>query len=203
MNETGGRIKIDMTEKNSENRYFIALVPPEPVYGKALALKHHFKEVYNSKAALNSPPHITLHMPFMWSANKEQQLTDTLAQFARTQNSLEIKLNNFSAFAPRVIFIDVVKDEKLEALQKQLKRFCKMELNLFNANYKKLAFHPHITLAFRDLKKAEFYKAWEIFREKKFEAAFAANAVELLKHDGKVWQPFKTCYFSQKDPFAM
>lgn len=192
-----------MTGINSKNRYFIAIVPPEPVYGEALALKHHFKEAYNSKAALNSPPHITLHMPFTWSAHREQELTDALEQFAGTQSPLDIKLNNFLTFGPRVIFIDVVKDEKLETLQKQVKRFCKINLNLFNADYKELAFHPHITLAFRDLKKAEFYKAWENFKDRKFEATFTANAIELLKHNGKVWAPFKTCYFSQNDPLAI
>jgi 2'-5' RNA ligase len=29
-------------------------------------------------------------------------------------------------------------------------------------------FHPHITIAFRDLKKAVFYKAWEEYKSKLF-----------------------------------
>ena len=47
-------------------QYFVALIPPSPVYEEAQALKEYFREKYNSKAALNSPPHITLHMPFFW-----------------------------------------------------------------------------------------------------------------------------------------
>ncbi len=35
--------------------YFLAIVPPSPLYEEALALKHHFKDHYNSKASLNSP----------------------------------------------------------------------------------------------------------------------------------------------------
>jgi 2'-5' RNA ligase len=180
-----------MTEKNFENLYFIAIIPPEPIYGEALALKHHLKNQYNSKAALNSPPHITLHMPFAWKESKEEELINSLETFSVGQNQLEIRLNNFSAFEPRVIFIDVIKDEKLEGLQKQLKRFCKAELNLFNADYKELAYHPHITLAFRDLKKVEFYKAWEEFKNRKFDATFDVNSIALLKHDGKEWKEFK------------
>ncbi|HET9053585.1 MAG TPA: 2'-5' RNA ligase family protein [Cyclobacteriaceae bacterium] len=192
-----------MTGKNSESRYFLAIVPPEPVYGEAQALKQHFKDRYNSKAALNSPPHITLHMPFTWRTHREAELMARLGYFAGTQNTLKIKLNNFSAFEPRVIFIDILKNERLELLQKQLKRFCKIELNLFNADYKELAFHPHITLAFRDLKKTAFYKAREEFKNRRFEATFAADSMVLLKHDGKMWKTFKTCYFSQNDPLAM
>lgn len=180
-----------MTEKNSENLYFIAIIPPEPVYGEALALKHHFKDQHKSKAALNSPPHITLHMPFKWKERKEAELITSLEAFSIKENSFELKLNNFSAFEPRVIFIDVIKDEKLELFQKQLKLFCKAELNLFNADYKEFAYHPHLTLAFRDLKKPEFYKAWGEFKERKFEATFGVDTIALLKHDGKEWKEFR------------
>lgn len=182
---------ITMTDKNSEQLYFIAIIPPEPVYSEAHQLKQYFNDHYNSKAALNSPPHITLHMPFKWKEAKEKILIDKLQTFASTRKSFEMKLNNFSAFEPRVIFIDVIKDDNLESLQKQLKRFCKIELNLFNADYKEFAFHPHLTLAFRDLKKPEFYKAWEEFKDKKFEANFTANSITLLKHDGQQWNVFK------------
>lgn len=180
-----------MIEKKPENLYFIAIVPPKPVYEQALVLKHHFKDHYNSKAALNSPPHITLHMPFKWKEGKEGELMNTLETFACKQEPFELRFAGFRTFEPRVIFIDVMKDETLTSLQKSLKRFCKTELNLFNADYKELAFHPHLTLAFRDLKKPEFYKAWEEFRDKKFEAAFTVDSIALLKHDGKEWKVFK------------
>lgn len=180
-----------MAEKKSENLYFIAIIPPEPIYGDALALKHHFKDHYSSKAALNSPPHITLHMPFKWKESKEAALIADLEEFSARQKSFELSLNNFSSFEPRVILIDVIKDDSLAKLQKDIKRFCKMELNLFNADYKEYAYHPHLTLAFRDLKKPQFYKAWEDFKQKKFEVTFDVDSIALLKHDGKEWKVFK------------
>jgi 2'-5' RNA ligase len=180
-----------MPESKRENLYFIAIVPPQPIYNEALTWKEHFKTRYNSEAALNSPPHITLHMPFKFKESKERSLIEALERFAAQHNPVEIELNNFNVFEPRVIFIDVIKNEKLEALQRQLKRFCKVELNLFNADYKELAFHPHITLAFRDLKKPAFYEAWGEFKERKFEATFVTNEFVLLKHDGTLWNVFK------------
>lgn len=160
-----------------------------------MKLKSYFKEKYNSKASLNSPPHITLHMPFEWKEKKESILIERLASFAQQQNSFEISLLNFGSFEPRVIFIDVVKSEALEKIQKELQGFCKKELNLFNANYKDHAYHPHLTLAFRDLGKPEFVNAWEEFSEKKFNATFSVNSIVLLKHDGKQWQIFSEFNF--------
>lgn len=181
-----------MTEKKSENLYFIAIIPPEPLYAEALALKQLFRDQYKSKAALNSPPHITLHMPFKWKGSKEAGLISSLETFTAKQKPVNVTLTGFGAFEPRVVFIDVKKDEALSELQKNLKRFCKTELNLFNADYKEFAYHPHLTLAFRDLKKAEFYKAWEEFKAKTVEATFRVDSIALLKHDEKEWKELKS-----------
>jgi 2'-5' RNA ligase len=171
--------------------YFIALIPPAPIYDEALAQKNYFKTQYNSKASLNSPPHITLHMPFRWKEHKENDLLETIGDFVKNFDPVKVCLDNFGAFHPKVIFINVVKSEALDHLQKSMQRFCKKELNLFNANYKEQAFHPHLTLAFRDLKKPNFIKAWEEFGNKEYKAEFIADRIALLKHNGRVWEVFR------------
>ncbi len=161
------------------------------------ALKKYFRDNYNSKASLNSPPHITLHMPFKLKAKKEDYLLKTLEEFALGQKPFSIQLNNFGAFPPRVIFIDVKTNSQLETLQRDLHKTCRQKLNLHNANYKEQAFHPHITLAFRDLRKAKFVEAWEEFAERKFKGNFTAHHLSLLKHNGKDWAVLRE--FSLKD----
>lgn len=170
------------------SQYFIAIVPPSPVYDEALEKKRYFKDNYQSKASLNSPPHITLHMPFKWREDKEGELIQHIHRFAATFQPFTISLDNFSSFPPRVIFINVVKSPELEKLYLELKRFCKRELNLFNADYKEQPFHPHLTLAFRDLKKPNYQRAWSEFEQKKYKADFPVKSIALLKHDGKTWQ---------------
>ncbi|HEY3402123.1 MAG TPA: 2'-5' RNA ligase family protein [Ohtaekwangia sp.] len=177
-------------------QYFIALIPPPPVYDDALRLKNYFRDQYNSKASLNSPPHITMHMPFRWKEAKENDLIESLRGFSLGRSSFKLQLLNFGAFAPRVIFIDVTPHEELARLSKELHRFCKRDLNLFNAAYKDQAFHPHLTLAFRDLKKPMFLKAWEEFQERKFSASFTVDKLVLLKHNGKVWDVFRQFDFN-------
>jgi 2'-5' RNA ligase len=180
-----------MTARPGLSKYFIAVVPPSPVLEQAQQWKEYFKLEFNSKAALHSPPHITLHMPFEWKTAKEHVLLENLATFAQTQKSFNVELNGFGSFAPRVIFIQVVKNQELQTLQSALVRFCKTELNLFNANRLDQPYQPHLTVAFRDLKKADFPKAWAFVRDLDFNARFTCQELVLLKHDGRVWQQAK------------
>ncbi len=176
--------------KEGSALYFIAIVPPSPIFEQAAELKNQLKQHYQSKAALNSPPHITLHMPFEWKEKKEDELVSKLKLFSMSRKSLDLQFHNFSCFAPRVIFIQVIESEALRVFQRELHQFCKTQLNIFNAQYKDLPFHPHLTLAFRDLKKPMFEKAWEEFKEKEFSESFAAKQFTLLKHNGKIWESF-------------
>lgn len=171
----------------TNNRYFLAIIPPSPIFDQALGYKNYFKDHYQTKASLNSPPHITLHMPFDWRADNENKLIESLQKITGTLTPASVTLNDFGVFPPRVIFIQVAPSEALEQLQHKLRLFCKRELGLFNADYKDRPFHPHITLAFRDLKKALFVKAWEEFMNKKFHAEFLADRIYLMKHDGEKW----------------
>ena len=175
--------------------YFIAIIPPAPFFEEAQALKEHFRDQYHCKAALNSPPHITLHMPFQWKEAKEEKLMQALGLFSAGKIPFSISFNNFSCFAPKVIYIDINPSDSLTTLQHELFRCCKVKLNLFNAQYRDLPFHPHLTLTFRDMKKDVFPMAWEEFRVKKFSGEFSVDKITLLKHDGKHWQPFNDFHF--------
>jgi len=148
------------------------------------------KERYNSNAALRSPAHITLHMPFEWKEEKESVLIESLRQFSFKEDFI-IELQNFSAFAPRVIFVDVVKNELLVKLQNDLVIYMKTNLRLFNQADDMRGFHPHVTIAFRDLRKEKFLEAFTYFKTQNYTASFKVACFCLLKHTGKEWQVFK------------
>lgn len=180
-----------MKEQAILQRYFLAIIPPEPIFTEVHQLKVYLKEKYNTKAALNSPPHITLHMPFKWKESKEAILIEKLEAFGQLQPPFEIKLNNFNAFAPRVIYADVDANSHLVTFQKQLERFCKISFQLFNANRLDQPFHPHLTLAFRDLKKDVFNLAWKEFSSKPYNANWRVESIFILKHNGSIWEKYK------------
>lgn len=175
-------------------KYFIALVIAEPLQAELMSFKELVKDKFNSKGALRSPAHITLHMPFEWKEEKEPNLISILEQF-NFNEPFKIELNNFSCFEPRVIFVDVVKNEKLILFQNELVNYIKKNLRLFNQSDDRRGFHPHITIAFRDLKKENFYKALDYFKAQTYNASFEVNSFCLLKHTGKEWLVHKEINF--------
>ncbi|BDD00136.1 RNA 2',3'-cyclic phosphodiesterase [Persicobacter psychrovividus] len=180
-----------MKHQIETERYFIAILPPEQIAAQAQALKEEAANQFATKGALNSPPHLTLHMPFMWKIKKNERLIDSISAFCREQNSFNIQLKQLSCFEPRVIFIDVAENKQLVQLQSALKKWLKINLNIFNADYKERPYHPHLTIAFRDLKKAVFPAAWAYFKQKEFQEDFKADALYLLKYQDKKWEVFK------------
>jgi len=174
----------------TESLYFLAIIPPIEVGQEIWAYKELVFEKFNSKASLNSPAHITLHMPFKWKAKKEEILIDKLSKFNFDEFPVFIQLNGFDFFPPRVIFINVEDNARLNHLQSELSRYIKKELNIFNADYKNRPFHPHVTVAFRDLKKSVFLEAETFFSKERYQTKFKINQICLLKHNGKKWEEF-------------
>ncbi|GJM62124.1 2'-5' RNA ligase family protein [Persicobacter diffluens] len=182
--------------KNKEtDRFFIAIVPEEPVFHDLHQFKLEAATHFSTSGALKSPPHLTLHMPFLWKKKKLNQLKTTISNFASQETGFEIELNNFNQFPPRVIFVDVKQSMELSNLQTKLKKMMKRELNLFNADYKERPFRPHFTIAFRDLKKAIFPEAWNFFKEKQYTQTIQVKYITLLKHDGNVWEVYEKFHF--------
>ncbi|MGK7391244.1 MAG: 2'-5' RNA ligase family protein [Candidatus Cyclobacteriaceae bacterium M2_1C_046] len=181
-----------MPKKKQNPLYFIALVPDGEVHDEIMSIKHEFAENYNSKAALKSPPHITLYMPFRWKEEKEDKLFEVLEKLSMENKNHQVELENYGKFGTKAIYIDVKENEQLSSLQKNLIRSFKRELKIIDEGFEERPFHPHMTVAFRDLKKPMFWKAWnEEYKDKPFNASFQANGIILLKHDGKMWQIYK------------
>jgi len=176
-------------------KYFIAIIPPEPILSEIRTIKEYVSKHYNSHGALQSPAHITLHMPFVWDEEKEEKLLDCLTHFS-FKNTINITLNGFSSFEPRVVFIDVENDETLFLLQQKLVFHVKKNLSIFNQSDNSRGFHPHITIAFRDLKKQLFYKAWDEFKSQKFNTEFNCNEFALLKKGKLNWEIYKRFGFN-------
>lgn len=170
--------------------YFIGICPTHRILNDIHGLKQWVNQKYNSKGALRSNAHITLQMPFRLGQKKESQFLSELDGLCQKQNPFEIALNGFGSFEPRVVFIDVVDNHTLTSLQKELEFFMK-KYQVFNGTHKNNGFHPHITIAFRDLKKASFYQLWDEVKNRPFQETFTAESIAVFKHNGKDWDVFK------------
>jgi len=170
-----------------KTRFFIALIPPPEVQAEATQLKEYFRDRYNSKAALRSPPHITLQAPFEWPDDHRDRLISALKQFNFQFSRVPIQLNGFGAFPPRVIYLDVEHTPELMTLEQALRHYLKDALAIEDPRSRTRPFHPHLTIAFRDLKPAAFRRAWPEFEHREAQFAFNVPAIALLLHTGKEW----------------
>lgn len=175
--------------KMTLKKYFIALVLPEPLFTEIEAEKRLLFEKHGLKGALRSPAHITLHRPFEWKEEKENILIQKLQDFT-FEKPFHLELKNYANFEPRVIYADVLPNETLYELHKELTSYAKKELKLFNESDDLRGFHPHVTVAFRDLKKAKFYELIEEFKTKTITGTFEYQGFSLLKLE-KRWEVFQ------------
>lgn len=167
--------------------YFIAIVAPNDINQQVLVWKKYMEQHYGCKVALRSPAHITLVPPFTMSTEKEAALTGYLQQFSNSKSSFDIRLKNFDNFKPSVIFLHVEPDDLLLQLKLDLENYL-LALKDFPIKKEDRPFHPHITIANRDLHKKDFPKAWAYFQTLSFEAGFMADNISLLRHNNKEWE---------------
>lgn len=166
--------------------YYIAIVAPDEINNDILQWKMLLQQRYGSAAALKSPAHITLVPPFWCGQELEQPIAVVLDEVAGTHHSFQITIRNFGSFPPKVIFAAVEHTHFLDDLETTLpvylgKRSIPLPLPAARP------FHPHITLATRDLQRKDFSAAWALFQNRKYEATFVADGLRLLKHDGSIW----------------
>ena len=179
-----------------EKLYFIAIIPAKPSAGIFAKIKNVFEENYNSKAAKRSPPHITIHMPFKFKESKEHLIVSCLKEAVHHIEKFEVTCNGFGRFENKLIYVNIPTNSGLIDLHKKVSRNARRELNQIPRSDSR-PFHPHITVAFRDLKKKEFTEAWQEFEDKPLKLSFWVNSIWILKHDGKLWEP------SIEIPFTM
>jgi 2'-5' RNA ligase len=176
--------------------YFIALVLPPHLNEKVLKYKQIMLDKYNCKVGLKSPAHITLVPPFWIEDEKEQQLISDVNSLSKDLHPFNISTNNFSAFKPRTIFIAVAPNEKLNKVKKATDDFFKNN-SFYNIKIETRPFHPHITIATRDLFKKSFYEICPWFEKKKFMEEWTAEGISILRHNKKNWDVIHTSQFNK------
>lgn len=174
-----------MTE---QNKYFIAIIPPDPLFSELENFKNQIHQRFNCNGALKSPAHITLHMPFEWPINKLNELQIGLQTFFKEYKNFNVDLGTKSGFEPRVVFLSVLQNTDLMCLQKELCFYVARHFNLFNQRDDRRGFTPHLTIAFRDLKKNDYYQIMSEDWLNTYHASFNCKEIHLLVHKNSKWE---------------
>lgn len=168
--------------------YFIAILAPEPILSEVLDFKLSMQKDFGCKHALKSPAHITLFPPFRSDAYTVDEIEIELHNLVSAYNSFNISLYNFNHFSNRVLYIDIEKNIKLNILGKRV-------IELMGKKFTtkpRSPFHPHMTIATRDLTEENFSVAWKKYSSVIYKREFIAHEITILRHNGKIWENYKT-----------
>lgn len=173
-------------QKPAYDLYFVAIVCPEILNEKIHSFKQWMKDHFGCVVALRSPAHITLVPPFRFEREQEESLLQTLQGFSRKGEIPLIDINGFDHFGRRVLFAAVTGNDALQVLKSEVEEHFIKHVTVIKPDDR--PFHPHITIANRDMKPSHFVKAWERFSKINFTETFSANTISLLRYDDRKWK---------------
>lgn len=167
--------------------YLVCLLPPPDLSKEIDTIRKECSNKFQVFKALRPPVHITLYPPISMEAAKEKPFSMLMAKVAANARPFTQELENFGKFGKQVVYINAVVNTKLMELRQAIAsnierhRFAPTALN------KTEDFHPHFTIAYRDVLPHIFHDIWNEYKDRKFKASFFADKLSLLKHDGKRW----------------
>src|SRR5438128_1745384 len=130
--------------------YFVAVILPEHLNRRILIFKNYLRDKYGCRVALRSPAHITIIPPYWMDTALESSLVADIDIISSNLSPCIITTNNFDVFAPRTIFIATKPNEQLSKINEQVNRFFS-EKTGYKMKPGTRPFHPHITVATRDI----------------------------------------------------
>lgn len=183
--------------------YLTAILPPAELSEQIDDIRKELSERYKIYAALKPPVHITLYRPLNIEQSFESALISLLKPVGFNHYPFTQELLNFNCFNIQTLFVSVVKNPLLSALQKDVAA-------VFNKNKidpkevkGNTSFHPHITIAYRDISPEIFPQIWDEIKNRKFKRSFRVDHFSLLKHDGRKWQGFKEFALSKPETLEL
>lgn len=179
----------------SKTLYLVALLPSRETQARVRDLQQQLADDFGVVAALRSPPHITLIPPFAATDGDIVQLQDKLWKLLRGQQQVAFSVNGFGHFDDRVIFIQPRQSNAVDGLQKLLVELFQTQIKWLKAKLDG-PFHPHITLAYRDMKPEQFPIIWDAVSQGTFTSHEEVSSVFILRHDGQRWRVFAEVPFA-------
>lgn len=175
------------------SKYFLAILPPKHISNEIIEMQKEIAVEYSSTHSLNSPPHITIIPPFECDSDQLENCIMNLPAFFEEgkYSNLEIVLNNFQYFDFRALFIDVDKNDLLFELRREVKILFNKK-GIIRGRAEKHDFLPHITIANKFIRKREFKRLWQDFKDKKYSSNFILKEMILLEFKEGKWIIYKS-----------
>ena len=160
----------------------IAILPPTGIAEKVKQEQQFIADRWGPKHALRTPPHLTIIPPLAVNPTSFNAIKRMAAVIASGMNPFTIQLKGYGAFKPRVVYIHPVIPPAMQTLYRQWRDALEVELPQLLDRYPDLPYHPHLTLAHRDVYPDQFSSIWRHYQGRSFDAHFEVKSFWILHH---------------------
>jgi 2'-5' RNA ligase len=181
----------------NQNLKLIAILLPDTISQQVKKEQLFIAKTWGPKHALRTPPHITIIPPLSTTDAEEISLLKIGEKICATSQAFILDLDKYDAFQPRVVFIHTKDSPGLNALQATWRKELLSTLPHALDRYPERPYHPHITLAHRDVKPEQFKKIWAHYAEQEYATSFEVNRYWMLRHEKSGWIPEKEFHFAK------
>ncbi len=167
----------------------IALLLPPSVADRVRQEQQYIALHFGPKHALRTPPHITLIPPLAVTPAENSLLIKMAEKISHAYKPFSLQLDGFDAFPPKVVYLRLQESPALEALYKLWRRELMLQLPHLLDKYPDRPYHPHVTLAHRDVTREQFNAIREHFSGREFRTAWEVKGFWTLEHVPRGWEP--------------
>lgn len=166
----------------SDRLYFIAVLPPAPVFGEIEEIKQQVALDYGPEHALKAPAHQTLMAPFFFDEERLPLIIAALQEVGVRFRPFSMVLDGYKFFERHAMFLHVLQNRSLRNLEQKV--WEKLTASFSAVEWKpRKRFHPHISIAAR-LDEDVFFKLQKSYTSKPFHASFPVHEMVILR-----WEP--------------
>lgn len=166
----------------SDRLYFIAVLPPAPVFAEIEEIKQQVALDFGARHTLKAPAHQTLMAPFFFDEERIVLIEAALKEVGAIFRPFSMVLDGFRFFEPHAMFLHVLQNRSLRILEQKV--WEKLTTTFPAVAWKpRKRFHPHISIAAR-LEEDVFFKLQKSYTSKPFHASFPVHEMVILR-----WEP--------------
>lgn len=170
-----------------KNLKLIAILPQEPYFSEIRKEQEYIATTWGPVYALRTPPHITIVPPVSLTSSEVGWLFGMAGALSGSLHSFNMELHDYGSFKPRVIFINTIINKQLHEMYDLWHQSLLAKMPHVLDKYPDRPYHPHLTLAHKDVTTQQFDRIWRYYDNKKYRVSFRADHFCILNHTENGW----------------
>lgn len=172
-----------------QQTHFIGVLLPEDLEETLENCRNYMNRTYGCKSGHGTPVHITLIPPFCLQKEfSTEDLKDGIEKsILNRQLGFTARIENFDSFGDRTIFANVIPDENWTKLRNETLKGI-LTACPGSTRKDKRPFHPHSTVANRDIPQGTIPDALKVLNELNLIKSFPVDNITIFERNGSRWE---------------